>query len=139
MSFHPYLRFDGSCENAMRWYCAIFDGRDLQIMKFADAPPEMGMDGIDRVMHAQFFLPDGGRLMASDTPPGQETGPQRSVSVSHFAASVEDARTKYDRLADGGEPVMPFGETFFSKGFGMVKDQFGTHWMIMAPEQPMPG
>jgi PhnB protein len=26
--------------------------------------------------------------------------------------------------------VMPFGPTFWAKGFGMVTDRFGTPWMV---------
>jgi PhnB protein len=29
---------------------------------------------------------------------------------------------------------MPGSETFFAKKFGMVKDKFGVHWMILAPK-----
>jgi PhnB protein len=28
---------------------------------------------------------------------------------------------------------MPFGKTFFSRGFGMCVDQFGTPWMVNSP------
>jgi PhnB protein len=28
---------------------------------------------------------------------------------------------------------MPFGKTFFSKGFGMCVDQFGIPWMVNCP------
>ena len=28
---------------------------------------------------------------------------------------------------------MPFGKTFFSKGFGMCVDQFGISWMVNCP------
>jgi PhnB protein len=29
---------------------------------------------------------------------------------------------------------MPFGKTFWSKGFGMCVDQFGISWMVNVPE-----
>jgi PhnB protein len=28
---------------------------------------------------------------------------------------------------------MPFGKTFFAKGFGMCIDQFGIPWMVNCP------
>ena len=28
---------------------------------------------------------------------------------------------------------MPFGKTFFAKGFGMCVDQFGMPWMVNCP------
>jgi PhnB protein len=43
------------------------------------------------------------------------------------------ARAAFDRLAgEGGHVIEAFGPTFFSPGFGMVKDRFGTHWIISA-------
>ena len=37
-------------------------------------------------------------------------------------------------LADGGQVMMPFQPTFWSKGFGMVVDRFGLMWMVTLPE-----
>jgi len=31
---------------------------------------------------------------------------------------------------------MPMAETFFAKAFGMLKDKFGVHWMVIA-DKPM--
>jgi PhnB protein len=30
---------------------------------------------------------------------------------------------------------MPFGKTFFSKGFGTCRDQFGIPWMVNCPQE----
>ena len=35
--------------------------------------------------------------------------------------------------SEGGAEIMGFQPTFWSDGFGMVKDRFGTHWMVSAP------
>ena len=32
---------------------------------------------------------------------------------------------------------MPFAKTFFSKGFGMCVDKFGTPWMVNSPLEGM--
>ena len=134
MPFTPYLHFKDTCAEAMAFYADVFGGSDLVIMKFSDAPPEVGMGDSDLIMHSSFTLPDGTMLMASDTPPSMPAAPQQSVSISYMCATVDEAQAIYDRLNKGGEPVMPFGPTFFSQGFGMTKDRFGTHWMVMGPE-----
>jgi PhnB protein len=43
----------------------------------------------------------------------------------------------FDALAQGGTPTQPLIATFFAPAFGMVTDEFGTPWMIVAeaPEQ----
>jgi PhnB protein len=38
----------------------------------------------------------------------------------------------FNGLVPGGQVTLPLGETFFAKRFGMLKDKFGVHWMIMA-------
>lgn len=134
MSFDPYLHFQGTCAEAMAFYAEVFGATDLQMMRYSDGPempPEMAAS--DRIMHASLYV--GGRsLMASDYPPGMAGDRQQAVSIHHGEPDVASARAIFDKLAVGGEVVMPFAPTFWSQGFGMVKDRFGTHWMVSAPE-----
>jgi PhnB protein len=116
----------------MEAYQAIFGGA-LEVSGYdqmPDAPP--GMQGSPLVMHATLAL--GGRmLMASDFPPGQTGEPQTAVTISHEAASDAEARRIFAALGEGGAVTMAYEPTFWSDGFGMVKDRFGTHWMVSAP------
>lgn len=133
MSFDPYIHFQGNCRAAMTAYQAIFGGR-LDLMPYSAAPgAPAGAAEADRILHGTLTLPDGRCLMASDFPPGMAGDPQQAVSVSHGAPSVARAREVFDRLAEDGAVVADFGPTFFSDGFGMVKDRFGTHWIITGP------
>lgn len=132
MTFDPYIHFQGTCREALAAYQAIFGGT-VEIMGYGqmpDAPPEMKASPL--VMHATLRV--GGRsLMASDFPPGMEGEPQKAVTISHEAASDTEARRIFAALSKGGEEIMAYQTTFWSDGFGMVKDRFGTHWMISAP------
>ena len=49
------------------------------------------------------------------------------VSISVAPA---DAERIFNALAEGGNVSMPFQKTFWSPGFGMVVDRFGTPWMV---------
>lgn len=132
MSFNPYIHFQGNCREAMQAYAALFGG-ELMMMSYKDAPegpPEMKTS--DLVMHASLTLADGA-LLGSDFPPGMEGDPQKAVTISHNATSVEAGKAVFEALAEGGAVLMPYGPTFWSKGFGMLKDRFGTHWMVSAP------
>lgn len=132
MSFVPYIMFQGDCAEAMAFYADVFGAEPATIMRYSEAPPTEGMPASDRVMHSELTL-GGGRLMASDYPEGMPGDPQQGVSVMHPAPDADAGRRIFDRIAEGGTVVMPFGPTFWSQGFGMVKDRFGTHWMIAAP------
>ena len=92
-----------------------------------DGPPAEGA----RVMHGQLTIGDG-TLMASDFPDGVAGDPQKAVSIMQTAPDVATGQIWFDRLLDGGALTQPYGPTFFAKGFGMVRDRFGTHWMIWA-------
>lgn len=132
MSFDPYIHFQGNCREAMEAYRDIFGGR-LELFRYAEAPdgpPDWG--GSDLIMHSTLHL-DGRILLASDFPPGHTGDPQAAVSISHIAASVQDAHRLFAALADGGEVIMDLQPTFWSDGFGMLKDRFGTHWMVSTP------
>ena len=132
MSFDPYIHFQGNCREAMAAYQMVFGG-ELSIMGYdqmPDPPPEM--KGSPLVMHSMLRV--GNRsLMASDFPPGHGGEPQQAVTISHEAGSDAEARGLFAALAKDGTVMMDYQPTFWSDGFGMLRDRFGTHWMISAP------
>ena len=36
----------------------------------------------------------------------------------------------FKALGEGGQVTMPFAPPFLGKGFGMLVDRFGVHWMV---------
>lgn len=130
MSFDPYIHFQGNCAAAMTAYAEIFAADDLRLMRYAqmsDAPPHLANSNL--VMHATLTVGDR-VLMGSDFPPDVAGDPQKAVSISHYEPDNAKAKAIFDSLSEGGEEIMAWGETFWAEGFGMVKDRFGTHWMI---------
>lgn len=138
MATSPYLHFQGQCAEALAFYAEVFDGTELRTMLYAEGPgvPEAWKTS-PRVMHGQVTLA-GGTLMASDFPPGFEGDPQKAVSVMQTLPDVAAARAAFDRLSDGGALIQEFGPSFFSPGFGMVRDRYGTHWIITAETDGAP-
>lgn len=135
----PYIHFQGRCAEALAFYAQVFGGTGLQMMGYAEAPdaaPEWKAS--PRIMHGQVTLFDG-TLMASDYPPGTTGDRQQGFSVMQTAPDAAEARRVFDRLAAEGAVLNPFGPTFFSPGFGMVQDKFGTHWIISALPAPEQG
>ena len=131
---NPYLIFDGNCADAMRFYERVLGGKIEGMMTFGDMPGDhKGPPGTtNRIAHARLDLKDG-VLMASDTMPGM--GPpyegMKGFSVSVTYSSAAESKRIYDALAEGAKQVtMPFQKTFWSEGFGMLTDRFGTPWMV---------
>ncbi len=137
MSFHPYLFFsNGQCAEAFRRYHDIFGG-ELQVMTNAELPEgEEAMPGAapEHVLHASIQLGTG-LLMGSDDPTG-DGGPKVGVAVTYLAADEQTGKRVFDALAEGGEVLMAFQPTFFSKGFGTCVDRFGVNWMVDLEGEP---
>jgi PhnB protein len=134
MSFTPYLFFDGNCSEAIDFYAEVFGADNVMKMPYSDAPPDVGLPpSEDRFMHAQIDIGNA-TLMCSDNPEGAPSMPQSGFAVAHETQTVDEAKEKFTKLLEGGEVTMPFEKTFFSEGFGMCKDRFGTHWMVMVAD-----
>jgi PhnB protein len=142
MSFHPYLAFAGNCREAFTRYHEIFGG-ELTLLTSADVPQdeamEMPEDKADWVIHAALVSGDQ-LLMGADDPSGGFDGANRGMCCNYSTDELTDARRVFDALSDGGETQMPLTETFFSPGFAMCIDRFGTPWMVVTndPNMAMP-
>jgi PhnB protein len=137
MSFHPYVFFSGNCAEAFQRYQQIFGG-ELQVMTNAEVPEGVeSMPGADpnHVMHASLTLGEGRLLMGSDDPTG-DGGPKVGSAVCYIAPDEQDGKRVFEALADGGEASMPFGATFWSRGFGMCTDRYGVPWMVDTTGEP---
>ena len=135
MQVNPYLHFDGNCEAALKFYQKVLGARIEAMVPYESGPADMPTppDYKKKIMHAKVTV-DGEVLMGSDAPPGHFQKPQ-GISVSLQVDDPTDAERKFKALAEGGTINMPFGKTFFSKGFGMCVDQFGVPWMVNCPAE----
>jgi PhnB protein len=136
MKINPYLNFNGNCAEAFDFYAKVLGGKDLRVMTFKDAPPDMPVppEHKNQVMHARFTV-GGDTIMGSDAPGGRYNKPQ-GYAVNIGVDTPEEAERIFAALAQGVTADMPISETFFAKRFGMVTDRFGTHWMVIC-EKPM--
>jgi len=137
MKLNTYLNYGGNCEEAFRFYEKNLGGKISMMMRFADQPdPKNVPPGLEKyVLYANMTI-GGTQLMGSDVPP-ERFQPMRSVYLSLAVDSSDEAERIYKLLSDGGEIFMPMAETFFAFKFGMLRDRFGTSWMILH-QRPMP-
>jgi len=136
MPISPYLFFDGTCREAMTAYAEILGGEVLAMMTYAEAPADAAMGNAppERVMHAAIRV-NGDMIMASDDLPGRYNAPAQT-HVMAAMPTLAAARAAFDRLAEGGEVRMAFGPTFWSEGFGVLRDRWGQLWMIDVDTDP---
>jgi PhnB protein len=79
-------------------------------------------------MHACLEV-GGFSLMGCDAPAGDEHAPGRNLCVA-LSVPADEAERIFGGLADGGRITMPFENTFWSPGLGMLVDRFGIPWII---------
>lgn len=130
MNFNPYLNFNGNCAEAMNFYAEVFGGEVTFIQTFgdsemaADLPP--ALHGL--IMHATLQIGDR-VIMGADDPWGKYE-PPRGIHVQTGFPDFTEAERVFEALADCGEITMPFEKTFWTSGFGMLRDRFGIPWMV---------
>jgi PhnB protein len=132
----PYLFFDGRCDEALEFYKQSIGAEIGMLMRHKDGPDGGAPDVPgDKVMHASFFVGNT-LIMASD---GYAKGQPKfeGFCLSLSAKDDADAQRLFAAVGEGGEITQPLIKTFFSSSFGMVKDKFGVHWMVVVP-QAMP-
>jgi PhnB protein len=126
----PYLNFNGNCAAAFRFYEKVLGGKIVMMQTHGESPMKehVPADWRDKVIHARLVVDDK-VLMGSDAPPDHYAAPQ-GLYVSVSVPSPADAERIFTALAENGKVTMPFEKTFWSAGFGMLVDRFGTPWMV---------
>ncbi|MGE0448986.1 MAG: VOC family protein [Vicinamibacterales bacterium] len=128
MRLDVYLNYPGTCEAAFRFYAQHLGGSIGAMSRHGDVPnPNIPADWKDKILHARIEIGNL-VLMGADIPDAQ---PMRSAYVTVTADTVADAERVYEVLAEGGEVFMKMEETFFATRFAMLRDRFGTSWMLL--------
>ncbi|OLO39208.1 hypothetical protein BTR23_09145 [Alkalihalophilus pseudofirmus] len=133
LGINPYMIFDGTGQEAVKFYEQTLDAKVNFLQTFGDMPenPEYSIpvEAKERVMHAHLKIGNTD-LMISDTFPGQPLQSGSQVQVSITTSSVEKSKELFSKLEDGGQVGMPLQETFWSPAYGSVTDKFGITWQI---------
>lgn len=137
MKLYTYLNFGGNCEEAFRFYEQHLGGKITMMMTHAQQPDAQNVppDWRNAILHARMNIGET-ELMGADIPPDRFQ-PMRSAYLSLIVGSTEEAERIYAVLSEGGQIFMPMAETFFAFRFAMLRDRFGTSWMILH-ERPRP-
>jgi PhnB protein len=137
MKLNTYLNYGGNCKEAFQFYEKHLGGKITMMMTHGEQPNPANVppDWKNAILHARMTL-GGTELLAADIPPDRFQ-PMRSAYLSLALDSIEEAERVYKLLSEGGEIFMPMEETFFAFRFAMLRDKFGTSWLLLNP-RPMP-
>ena len=130
MKLHIYLNYGGNCEQAFRFYEQHLGAKMTEITRHGDVPnPDLPDGWKDAVLHARIEI--GGSVVMGADIPGDRFQPMRSAYLTLMLDSYEEAERVYALLADGGDIFMKMESTFFASRFAMLRDRFGTSWMLL--------
>jgi PhnB protein len=137
MKLLTYLNYGGNCAQALRFYEQHLGGKITMMMTHGEQPDPHNVqpEWRNAILHARMTIGET-ELLAADVPPGRFQ-PMRSAYLSLSVSSTGEAERIHALLSDGGQIFMPMQETFFAFRFSMLRDKFGTSWMIIY-ERPMP-
>ncbi len=129
MRLDIYLNYPGHCEEAFRFYEQHLGGKITGVSRHGEQPggSDLPAEWKGKILHARIEIGNT-VLMGADIPSAE---PMRSAYLTLTVDSAEEAERLYALLSDGGQVFMKMEETFFASRFGMLRDRFGTSWMIL--------
>jgi PhnB protein len=128
MKLDIYLNYRGNCEEAFRFYEQSLGGRITGVVRHGSQPnPNIPADWGQKILHARIEL-GGTVVMGADIP---QSEPMRSAYLSLTLDSETEAERVYALLTDGGDVFMRMERTPFANRFAMLRDRFGTSWMLL--------
>lgn len=128
MRLDIYVNYRGNCEAAFRFYEQHLGANITGIVRHGEQPnPNIPDDWRDKILHARIEI--GATVLMGADIPGAEV--MRSAYLSLTLDREEDAERIYGLFADGGEIFMKMEKTPFANRFAMLRDRFGTSWMLL--------
>ena len=137
MKLDIYLNYRGNCEEAFLFYETHLGGKITGVVRHGDQPnPNIPADWKEKILHARIEI-GSTVLMGADVPTAE---PMRSAYLSLTLGREDEAERVYAVLTEGGEIFMKMEKTPFANRFAMLRDKFGTSWMLLhQPESQSEG
>jgi PhnB protein len=134
MKLDVYLNYPGNCQEAFRFYEKHLGGKITMMMTHAQQPNATNVPANwkNAILHARIEI-GSTVVMGADIP---ESQPMRSAYLTLTADTAEEAEHLYALLGEGGQIFMKMEETFFASRFAMLRDKFGTSWMLLHERTP---
>ena len=131
--FTVFVNFNGNCREAVDFYAKVFNARPGKVMTYSDMPadPDFSVPEAfaDKILYIDLVIA-GTNIMFSDAPWHVQHNPGDNVILTVSSGDEAEVRRWYAELSEGAQVLMPLGETFFSKLYGMLTDKYGICWNI---------
>jgi predicted 3-demethylubiquinone-9 3-methyltransferase (glyoxalase superfamily) len=124
----PHLWFDREAKEAAEFYTSVFpDARVTNVTTLHDTP-----SGDTEVVSFELA---GQPFMAISAGPLFRINPSISFMLifdpSREAKALDNLEAMWEKLAEGGTPLMPLDKYPFSERYGWIADRFGVTWQLI--------
>jgi len=140
MAVDVYINFNGNCREAVEFYAQVFGTEKPKIMSFGDSPPNpefpLPEGAKNLVMHTQLRINES-NVMFSDAFPGSPFVVGNNISLIITSKSMDEIKSLFNKLKEGGKIAMDLQETFWSKCYGNLTDKFGIGWQVSHDSRQM--
>ncbi len=124
----PHLWFDKEAKEAAEFYCTVFENSRVTSATTLPGTPSGDTDVVAFELRGMPF-------MAISAGPYFKLNPAISFIVNFDPSREADAASSIDaawnKLAEGGQILMPLQEYPFSKRYGWVQDRYGVSWQLI--------
>ncbi len=128
------LAFRGQCRQAFERYEKVLGGRIAVMNTFGDneakLPPGSTAAAPDQIRFAELQVGDYA-ILGNDVPE-TEYKQMRGFHIALHVKTAAEARNIFEALSEGGQIETALCEVAWSSAFGILTDQFGTPWLILA-------
>jgi PhnB protein len=129
------LEFNGQCREAFEYYAKVLNG-EIKVMNLLGdtrnipLPPGSKPTRPELVRFAQ--LQFGDNVIQGNDLPAEDYKEKSGFNMALHVATAAEAHRIFNAFADGGNIDTPLSEVAWSSSFGIVRDRFGTPWLILA-------
>ncbi len=118
----PHLWFDKEAKEAANFYTSIFKGSRVKNTSMLHNTPSGSVDIVTIELSGQeFMLISAGPLFKFNP----------SISFLVACETKEEVDTLWEKLSEGGLPLMPLDKYPFSERYGWIQDKYGVSWQVM--------
>ena len=137
MQIMTQLAFRGQCREAFEQYAKVLGGSITVMNTFggndAKLPPGSTAAAPDQIRFAELKVGDFA-ILGNDVP-DNEYVPMQGFHIALHVETGAEARRIFDAFSEGGQVETALCEVAWSSAFGILTDQLGTPWLILAKDK----
>ncbi|UOQ46987.1 VOC family protein [Gracilibacillus caseinilyticus] len=132
MPINPYLMLNGNAREAIHFYEEAFQTEADSMQTYGEMPGDTSNIPVEAkalILHAKIEV-DGTPIMISDVMPNSSFVQGDNINLTLVSNDADFITHAYETLKQNGNIEMELQETFWTKHFAKLTDQFGVQWQL---------